>query len=68
MRRRAAERRRAEVAGRFFAIPAVIVAILFPFGEATLMQVQQQETPQVQIHVEGFQWEWTFLYLRKGSS
>jgi cytochrome c oxidase subunit 2 len=52
--------------GVFFAIPAVIVAILFPFGEATLMQVQKQETPQVQIHVEGFQWEWTFLYLNEG--
>jgi cytochrome c oxidase subunit 2 len=52
--------------GVFFAIPAVIVAILFPFGEATLIQVQQQETPQVQIHVEGFQWEWTFLYLNEG--
>jgi cytochrome c oxidase subunit 2 len=52
--------------GVFFAIPAVIVAILFPFGEATLLQVQQQETPQVQIHVEGFQWEWTFLYLNEG--
>ena len=30
------------------------------------MQVQQQETPQVQIHVEGFQWEWTFLYATEG--
>ena len=52
--------------GVFFVIPVVIVAILFPFGEATLMQVQKQETPQVQIHVEGFQWEWTFLYLQEG--
>jgi len=52
--------------GVFFAIPAVIVAVLFPFGEATLMRIQQQETPQVQIHVEGFQWEWTFLYLEEG--
>jgi hypothetical protein len=42
------------------------VAILFPFGEATLMKVQQPETPQVQIRVEGFQWEWTFLYLQEG--
>ena len=33
------------------------------------MQVQQSTTPQVQIHVEGFQWEWTFLYAeRKASS
>ncbi len=52
--------------GVFFAIPAVIVAILFPFGEATLMRIQQHETPQVQIHVEGFQWEWTFLYQNEG--
>jgi cytochrome c oxidase subunit 2 len=52
--------------GVFFAIPAVIVAVLFPFGEATLMRIQEQETPQVQIHVEGFQWEWTFLYLNEG--
>jgi cytochrome c oxidase subunit 2 len=52
--------------GVFFVIPAVIVAALFPFGEWTLMQVQRQETPQVQIHVEGFQWEWTFLYATEG--
>ena len=50
----------------FFAIPALIVALLFPFGEATLMRIQEQETPQVQIRVEGFQWEWTFLYLNEG--
>jgi cytochrome c oxidase subunit 2 len=52
--------------GVFFAIPAVIVAVLFPFGESTLMQIGKSETPQVQIHVEGFQWEWTFLYLQEG--
>ncbi len=52
--------------GVFFAIPAVIVAILFPFGEATLMRIQRTETPQVQIRVEGFQWQWTFLYLQEG--
>ena len=50
----------------FFAIPAVIVATLFPFGEATLMRVQQEPTPLVKIDVEGFQWEWTFLYLNEG--
>jgi len=50
----------------FFAIPALIVAILFPFGEQTLMKVQATATPLVQIHVEGFQWEWTFLYLNEG--
>jgi cytochrome c oxidase subunit 2 len=52
--------------GVFFVIPAVIVAILFPFGEQTLMRIQQKEPPQVQIRVEGFQWEWTFLYLQEG--
>ena len=57
---------RSRTLGVFFAIPAVIVAALFPVGEWTLMQVQQQPTPEVQIHVEGFQWEWTFLYLDEG--
>src|SRR6266545_1481608 len=52
--------------GVFFAIPAVIIAVLFPFGEATLLNVERRETPQVQIKVEGFQWEWTFLYLNEG--
>jgi cytochrome c oxidase subunit II len=50
----------------FFAIPAVIVATLFPFGEATLMRIEKQEPAQVVIKVEGFQWEWTFLYLNEG--
>lgn len=50
----------------FFTIPAVIVAVLFPFGEQTLMKLQQTTTPQVHIKVEGFQWEWTFLYLTEG--
>src|SRR2546426_3427534 len=52
--------------GVFFAIPAIIVATLFPFGEATLMKIEKAEVPQVKIHVEGFQWEWTFLYLNEG--
>jgi cytochrome c oxidase subunit 2 len=50
----------------FFAIPAVIVATLFPFGEQELMRLQDQPTPQVKIKVEGFQWEWAFLYLNEG--
>ena len=50
----------------FFAIPALIVAVLFPFGESTLMKIQESVTPQVKIKVEGFQWEWTFLYLNEG--
>jgi cytochrome c oxidase subunit 2 len=52
--------------GVFFVIPAIIISVLFPFGEATLMRIEQQAVPQVQIKVEGFQWEWTFLYLNEG--
>jgi cytochrome c oxidase subunit II len=50
----------------FFVIPAVIVAALFPFGETTLMKIEKEVTPLVKINVEGFQWEWTFLYLNEG--
>jgi cytochrome c oxidase subunit II len=52
--------------GVFFAIPVVIVAILFPFGETTLLNINKTTAPQVRIHVEGFQWEWTFTYLTEG--
>jgi cytochrome c oxidase subunit 2 len=52
--------------GVFFAIPAMVIAVLFPFGESTLMKIQRHETPQVTIKVEGFQWQWTFLYLNEG--
>ena len=52
--------------GVFFVIPAVIVAVLFPFGETTLLRIERTEQPQVQIRVEGFQWQWTFLYLQEG--
>ena len=57
---------RSRTLGVFFVIPAVIVAVLFPFGEETLVLLQQHETPEVQIRVEGFQWEWTFLYMNEG--
>jgi cytochrome c oxidase subunit 2 len=50
----------------FFVIPAVIIAILFPYGEQTLLNLEQEPIPQVHIKVEGFQWEWTFLYLSEG--
>jgi cytochrome c oxidase subunit 2 len=52
--------------GVFFAIPAVIIGLLFPFGESTLLAIERRETPQVVIKAEGFQWEWTFLYLNEG--
>ena len=50
----------------FFALPAAIVAALFSVGEATLMKVEEQVTPLVEIKAEAFQWEWTFLYLHEG--
>ena len=51
----------------FFLIPTLIVAVVYGFGEATLASVQKQDpNPQVEIRVEGFQWEWTFYYLNEG--
>jgi len=51
----------------FFLIPTVIVAVVYGFGEATLASVQEEDSnPQVEIRVEGFQWEWTFYYLNEG--
>lgn len=51
----------------FFAIPTVIVAVLFPFGEQTLSYVQHREKdPGVVINVDAFQWEWTFTYVNEG--
>lgn len=51
----------------FFAIPTVIIAILFPFGEQTLGYVQHVEKhPDVVIDVDAFQWEWTFTYTNEG--
>jgi cytochrome c oxidase subunit II len=51
----------------FFAIPTVIVAFLFPFGERTLADVQRPEpNPAVELRLEAFQWQWTFYYLNEG--
>ncbi|MEA2508355.1 MAG: cytochrome c oxidase subunit [Actinomycetota bacterium] len=50
----------------FFIIPAIIVAVLFPFGERTLSEVQAMPSPGVTIRVQGFQWEWTFNYVNEG--
>jgi cytochrome c oxidase subunit 2 len=51
----------------FFAIPTVIVALLFPFGEQTLGYVQHRDKhPDVTINVDAFQWEWTFNYVNEG--
>ena len=51
----------------FFAIPTVIIAILFPFGEQTLGYVQHRDkNPDLTINVDAFQWEWTFNYVNEG--
>ena len=53
--------------GVFFAIPVVIIAMLFPFGEQTLSLVQHRDkNPSVTINVDGFQWQWTFSYVNEG--
>ncbi len=45
------------------AIPTVIVLILFTFSMITLGEVEaRSEEPGVTIEVEGFQWQWRFLY------
>jgi cytochrome c oxidase subunit 2 len=50
-----------------FAVPTAIVAVLFPFGEATLSRVLHNDPhPTVDISVQGFQWEWTFDYVHEG--
>ncbi|MEP7060015.1 MAG: cytochrome c oxidase subunit II [Actinomycetota bacterium] len=51
----------------FFLIPTIIVGVVYAFGESTLASVQTEDPhPQVEIRVEGFQWEWTFYYLNEG--
>src|SRR6266540_3409604 len=55
------------IIGIFFAIPTVIIAVLFPFGEQTLSYVQHRDKhPDVTINADAFQWEWTFTYINEG--
>jgi cytochrome c oxidase subunit 2 len=51
----------------FTLIGAVIIAILYPFGERTLARVDsiQKNTP-VDIKLEAFQWQWTAYYQNEG--
>ncbi len=45
------------------AIPTVIVFILFIFSMITLAELEKtSDEPGVTIEVEGFQWQWRFLY------
>jgi cytochrome c oxidase subunit II len=51
----------------FFLFGAVIVSALFPFGERTLAAVDKiQKNTQVDLTLEGFQWEWTAYYKDEG--
>jgi cytochrome c oxidase subunit II len=50
----------------FFAFGALIVAILFPFGEITLADVQAHPTPLEVIDVQGSQWQWSAFYPNEG--
>ncbi len=44
-------------------IPTVIVFVLFGFSMATLGDVEaRSDDPGVIIQVDGFQWNWTFIY------
>jgi cytochrome c oxidase subunit 2 len=53
--------------GVFFAIPTVIVAFFFLYGERTLADVQRQEpNPAVELRIDAFQWQWSFYYLNEG--
>jgi cytochrome c oxidase subunit II len=54
------------VLGSFFAIGAVLVAVLFPFGERALMDVEASQPPGLNLRIEAFQWEWTAFYLDEG--
>jgi len=50
----------------FFLIGAVIVAVLFPFGEITLARVQQNPTPIEEVDIQGSQWQWSAFYPNEG--
>jgi cytochrome c oxidase subunit II len=50
----------------FFAIGAVIVAVLFPFGEIALMNIEENPTPIETIDVQGGQWQWSAVYRNEG--
>ncbi len=50
----------------FFLIGAVIVAILFPFGEITLARVEENPPPVTVINIQGSQWQWSAFYPNEG--
>jgi cytochrome c oxidase subunit II len=50
----------------FFLIGAVLVAVLFPFGEITLARVQKNPPPVETINILGSQWQWSAVYPNEG--
>jgi cytochrome c oxidase subunit 2 len=50
----------------FFAIGAVLVTILFPFGEIALSRVNANPLPIETIDVQGSQWQWSAFYKNEG--
>jgi cytochrome c oxidase subunit II len=50
----------------FFLIGLVIVAILFPFGEIALTNVEANPLPVETINVFGGQWQWSAVYQNEG--
>jgi cytochrome c oxidase subunit 2 len=50
----------------FFMIGAVIVAVLFPFGEVTLARVDKTEQAVEDIQIQGAQWQWSAFYVNEG--
>ncbi len=50
----------------FFLIGTVIVAILFPFGEIALTNVEANPLPIETINVQGGQWQWSAVYQNEG--
>jgi cytochrome c oxidase subunit 2 len=50
----------------FFAFGAVLVAILFPFGEITLADVEAKPLAIEQVVIQGSQWQWSAFYPNEG--
>lgn len=47
----------------WFAVPSIIVVVLFLFSTSSLNVVDEQaEAPDVTVEVEGFQWGWRFSF------
>jgi cytochrome c oxidase subunit 2 len=52
--------------GLFFLVGAVIVAVLFPFGEITLARVEKNPPATETIDIQGSQWQWSAFYHNAG--